>query len=597
MAGGKETPRQKMIGMMYLVLTALLALNVSKQVLDAFVAIELNIQKGTITQLDRGTAAVDDLNEALTDCPKDKEGFAKGAKIKRFLEIINKVDKETGQIIHEIDELKFLILKEVGEDITLFKGDIKSEEAKDAIVWKEWDKNDPLRPARLNLSAVQSKDNFDVPQYQLIGKNAEEIPKDSKGMKFWNNFKKYRNTLVDLTGTYKEGKAQYKVKSSNIKEYTDFADLEKKIVKMLKSNKINKEDVDPLAAIYQELTKDEYNILTKEDRENKVKKEHWLGRTFAHAPLVGALASLSSLQNEIMSARAKSVLLLKGHITTGQYSFNKILGMAYPETAVLSPGDEFEVSVFMAAFDSDKQPVVKPGQGTISEVRDGMAKLKMRAAGGGEMKISGMVGIADKSGEVRYMPYETKVQVATKAGSISLPELSVLYTNWDNKVVPVTSGMVSSDINVNGGSKIKKSWSADGNKYDGYYVKVNPGTRQVIIRLSGKDRTGKSVDFGSYKYKVKPFPTPVVVGGTISKGSGTKVIVSLGLDSPFTGVNFTVTGGEITVGDVVTSFSGDRVPASAVAKAKIGRKVSIDVFYNRNGIKGAPISSSLKVTQ
>ena len=45
MAGGKETPRQKMIGMMYLVLTALLALNVSKSVLDAFCAIEENTQK------------------------------------------------------------------------------------------------------------------------------------------------------------------------------------------------------------------------------------------------------------------------------------------------------------------------------------------------------------------------------------------------------------------------------------------------------------------------------------------------------------------------------------------------------------------------
>ena len=43
MAGGKETPRQKMIGMMYLVLTALLALNVSKSILDAFVSIEENI--------------------------------------------------------------------------------------------------------------------------------------------------------------------------------------------------------------------------------------------------------------------------------------------------------------------------------------------------------------------------------------------------------------------------------------------------------------------------------------------------------------------------------------------------------------------------
>ena len=31
MAGGKTTPRQKMINMMYLVLTALLALNVNQQ--------------------------------------------------------------------------------------------------------------------------------------------------------------------------------------------------------------------------------------------------------------------------------------------------------------------------------------------------------------------------------------------------------------------------------------------------------------------------------------------------------------------------------------------------------------------------------------
>ena len=54
MAGGKETPRQKMIGMMYLVLTALLALNVSKSILDAFVNIEENIQVGNITEYDRG---------------------------------------------------------------------------------------------------------------------------------------------------------------------------------------------------------------------------------------------------------------------------------------------------------------------------------------------------------------------------------------------------------------------------------------------------------------------------------------------------------------------------------------------------------------
>lgn len=35
-----ETPRQKMIGMMYLVLTAMLALNVSADVLDAFTRVQ-----------------------------------------------------------------------------------------------------------------------------------------------------------------------------------------------------------------------------------------------------------------------------------------------------------------------------------------------------------------------------------------------------------------------------------------------------------------------------------------------------------------------------------------------------------------------------
>ena len=45
MAGGKETPRQKMIGMMYLVLTALLALNVSKDVLNSFVLVNKGLTK------------------------------------------------------------------------------------------------------------------------------------------------------------------------------------------------------------------------------------------------------------------------------------------------------------------------------------------------------------------------------------------------------------------------------------------------------------------------------------------------------------------------------------------------------------------------
>jgi gliding motility-associated protein GldM len=48
MAGGKQTPRQKMINMMYLVLTAMLALNVSAEIVDAFAKIERGLDQTVI---------------------------------------------------------------------------------------------------------------------------------------------------------------------------------------------------------------------------------------------------------------------------------------------------------------------------------------------------------------------------------------------------------------------------------------------------------------------------------------------------------------------------------------------------------------------
>ena len=49
MSGAKETPRQKMIGMMYLVYTALLAMNVSKDILNAFDIVNTGVQETNVT--------------------------------------------------------------------------------------------------------------------------------------------------------------------------------------------------------------------------------------------------------------------------------------------------------------------------------------------------------------------------------------------------------------------------------------------------------------------------------------------------------------------------------------------------------------------
>ena len=52
MASGKTSPRQKMINMMYLVLTALLALNISKDMLKAFSKVN-NSLKSNLTNINQ----------------------------------------------------------------------------------------------------------------------------------------------------------------------------------------------------------------------------------------------------------------------------------------------------------------------------------------------------------------------------------------------------------------------------------------------------------------------------------------------------------------------------------------------------------------
>lgn len=589
MAGGKETPRQKMIGMMYLVLMAMLALNVSKSIIDAFVAIEENIQIASQNEHARGLEKRIDLEEKMKtgDTPEVK------AKAKKLMDFVDQIDKITAEQIQYLDALKLEILNEIKEEPAKLKAGPES------IIMVDFDKNFPLRPIRMNLAHVTNKDKYDESMRIFgIDKNlktpteyaCKHKPGLKGGIELWNQMNSFRGKLCEILVASSSDSVKYSFVDPKIVEYKDLPDLQKKVNEALKKSKIKADDFQEVTKIYTALTKNESWV-----DEHEPGGVHWLAKTFNHAPSVAAIASLSGLQKEILTARADAVSLIRSRLGGGDYSFNSIQGLAFPESSVLNPGDQFEMTVMMAAYDSDKQPVVKPSQGTVTSVANGRAIVKLTAPSTGEMKITGTVGIANKRGEIKEMPYETKIQVATKAGSISLPELAVLYTSWDNKVVPVTSGTVSSDITVQGGTKTKKSWTADGQKFDGYYVNVAPGTRQVVIALNGKDRTGKSINFGSFKYKVKPFPAPLVQGGTISKASGTKVIVGLGADSPFTGVTFNVTGGEITVGDVVTSFTGDRVPAAAIAKAKIGKKVSIDVFYTRNGIKGVPISSSLKV--
>ena len=107
MASGKQTPRQKMINMMYLVLTALLALNISKDILNAFAKVETGYAS-TVRALDQ----------------KNKEKFKAFEKIaetvvaaKEPLKEANAVKAEAEDLVNEIETLRQDIIKKNGTEM------------------------------------------------------------------------------------------------------------------------------------------------------------------------------------------------------------------------------------------------------------------------------------------------------------------------------------------------------------------------------------------------------------------------------------------------------------------------------------------------
>ncbi len=580
MGGGKETPRQKMIGMMYLVLMAMLALNVSKTIIDAFIAIEENIQIASQNEHARGLEKLEQLDEQAKsgDTPEVR------AKAKKLLDACNEIDKITAAQIKYLDALKMEILTEIKEEPANLKpGGEKS------IILVPYDDKFPLKPIRMNLANVVNKDKYDESMriFGIAENPNKPTPYKCKssnataGIELWNSLLKFRGELCSaLVKSSSNDSVKYNFVDPKVVKYKDLADLQKTLATAFKKSKISPEDYADVEKIYISLTKNEH----WEDEEHP-EGLHWLGKTFNHSPSVAAIASLSSLEKEILTARADAISVIRGRLGAGEYSFNKIVGLAFPETAVLNPGDQFEVTVMMAAFDSDKQPIVKPSQGTVTGVADGRATVKLTAPSSGEMKITGVVGIANKRGEIKEMKYETKVQVAPKAGSLEMPEFNVLYRGYGNVIIPSASGVVSTSISAPG-CQVSPTTS---NGRKGFKVTPNAG-QSVNISLSGKDAKGKSISFGSFPYKVKSMPPAVIINETVSKAGGK---INVGMAGSMLNVTYTV----LNVKCEDFQGNGNIIPASALSKVKVGRTVGVVALVKNNATgKTEPVKGALTVT-
>src|SRR4030043_1239103 len=167
MAHPKETPRQKMIGMMYLVLLALLALNVSRDVLEAFVLVDESLTTTTEKFYHKNDIYYQEFDRAAAENPvKAGPWKAKADEVKRKSDELHKY----------IQELKFEIIRRA-------EGQETPAIVDNQIVGAE----------------IQAKDDLSIPAEIMIGAN-----KDGKANDLRNAIEEYKNyllSLVDEKGT------------------------------------------------------------------------------------------------------------------------------------------------------------------------------------------------------------------------------------------------------------------------------------------------------------------------------------------------------------------------------------------------------------
>jgi gliding motility-associated protein GldM len=456
------TPRQKMIGMMYLVLTALLAMNVSKSILDAFVIVNEGLER-TNENFDKKNAKLySDFKGALDKDPnKTKPYYDRAQKAKKLAKELNEY----------IEKIKKYVIE---------KTDKKEKAVADTI----------------SLKYVDAKDNYDEPTNLLIGSEAATpIDGEFTALDLKKRVAKYKEEMIKLFDDKK------------LFIPTDKKDMEGKLKAGLdlpdgveNGVKAGWEVVNfyhlPLAAVIVNLTALQSQI------------------TNAEVDVVSKLLSaVSATDFKFDKLQAKVIAPSSVLIQGDEYKADVLL---------VASNSTSNPKILLCAVDTSKNDgetdprLNKNDPGKEIPVSGGVGKYKAGTGSTGEQKWSGVIQVEKPAGGFNYYPFAASYIVTPPALVVSPTKMNVLYIGVPNPVDISVPGYAPELVtpNISGGSI-----SPDPAKKGSYIVTCPAGSKEANISVSVKQGNANKPMQGGYKFRVKPLPDPVAkVGGKESGG-------------------------------------------------------------------------------
>ena len=498
MAAAKETPRQKMIGMMYLVLTALLALNVSADIIDAFAIVNDGQEKTNAST----ESKIEDYYTIF-----EQQYIKQPEKARDYWEKANEIRVKTDEIINFIEkEIKVpMVLKTEG----ITEKELFNTDSKKALL-KNVEKTDPKNRRvfyEINLNNIGAKDKYDAATNFMINNGNATILK--------NKIQEYREFVVKT------------VEEAGLTNYNKYVGL---------------------------LTDYDYNGNKIIYTDNDGQELSWENKNFEHIILTAEIAILNKIVGEIQTTEYDAITALYKQIGSSDFKFESVQARVIQKSDYIIKGQNYEAEIFIAAADTSKAFDVKYFVGTSDynkakgepmklNSKEGKVILRLPANSVGLHQYAGRIELPRPDGSMAYYDFHESFQVAPPSATVAPTKMMVMYEELQNPISVSAPGFTSKDItiSVEGGKYTKDN--TDG----GYFVEVNRGVKLVKVRISAKDDSGKVIDLGTQEFRVKQVPDPVIKIGDITGGKVEKeVLLSIGRvmavmkDFDFEGFNYTV---------------------------------------------------------
>ena len=510
MSGAKETPRQKMIGMMYLVYTALLAMNVSKDILDAFDTVNSGVQQTNITLMQQISQRYATFEEQYL---LDKE------KVGPYWEEAQTLREKTTDIINYIEAMKWDLVSTIEEKDyaeALEHGLLKN---KDTLQYNGRLLYD------INTSAIKSRDNYNRPTAYMMG-DPEGPGNGGKAYELSEKIREYRGEIVRIMGPehiHELGLITDSIYGS--REYV----LGQSGVSESSMRKL------PLEGDYYGAKISYYPGITDPVQDS------WEYRNFHHTVLIADVTLLNKIISEVETAELNAVTHLAQSVHASDYTFDEIGAKVFAESSYILSGQKYRAQAMVTAWQNTQTTArVRLDGGPEKEYSSnsqGVIELEY-SAGVGSHKYTGVIQMRNpKTNEMEDYIFENSFTVAPPAVSVSATKMNVVYAGIDNPIA--IGGGVGGEISATAsGANLTKTGNGT------YNLRVVGNPTEVTVNVSSQ---GNSL--GSMKFRVKELPKPTakidnVVEGKVTKSAllAANMVRAEMKDFDFDGVHYDVVG-------------------------------------------------------